>query len=75
MHTWDYGFWLKYLDLQRQALKLKPIFEDLDEQAENRQYQPVVDQIIAFWQTYPVTIYGSQIYLHAMAKTFFQQQN
>lgn len=101
LHAWDYGFWLKYLDLQRQALKLKPIFGNLDEQAENRQYQldikilktiseeerlqqyqkvfdqayqPVVDQIIAFWQTYPVTIYGSQIYLHAMAKTFFNNK-
>lgn len=101
LHAWDYGFWLRYLDLQRQALKLKPIFENLNEQAEDKQYencmktlkttseeerpqqyqkaftqnyQPVIDQIIAFWQTYPATIYGSQIYLHAMAKTFFKNK-
>lgn len=101
LHAWDYGFWLKYLDLQRQALELNPIFENLDEQAENQQYQldmkilkttdkeeqfqqyqkvfdqayqPVVNQIIAFWQTYPVTIYGSQVYLHLMAKTFFKNK-
>lgn len=101
LHAWDYGFWLEYLDLQRQALNLAPIFEDLDEQADdfsyeinmkvlktvpenerpqqyqqnfNQPYLPVVNQIINFWQTYPVTIYGSKVYLHAMAKTFFRNK-
>ncbi|WP_297818699.1 hypothetical protein [uncultured Lactobacillus sp.] len=100
-HTWDYGFWLKYLDLQRQALELTPIFEELDNQAEMQQYQlnmkvswnlsqeqrqkqyqknfnqafePIIKQIVKFWQEYPVTIYGSKIFLHGMAKTFFREK-
>ena len=39
LHVWDYGFWLEYLDLQRQALNLAPIFEDLDEQADDFSYE------------------------------------
>lgn len=102
LHTWDYSFWLKYLDLQRQALKLSPIFNELDDQADETDYQismnilktnqdhtqkqqkvsdaflqthqHVVNQIIKFWQTYPITIYGSEVYLHAMAKTFFRNK-
>lgn len=101
LHTWDYGFWLQYLDLQRQALELKPIFDELDNQAEKQQYQlnmkiswnlpqeqrqkqyyknfsqafePIVKRIIKFWQDYPVTIYGSEIFLHGMAKTFFRNK-
>lgn len=40
----------------------------------NQPYLPVVNQIINFWQTYPVTIHGSKVYLHAMAKTFFRNK-
>lgn len=102
LHTWDYSFWLKYLDLQRQALNLKPIFNKLDDQADETNYQinmqilktnqdqtqkqqkasdafiqthqPVINKIIEFWQTYPITIHGSEAYLHAMAKTFFRNK-
>ena len=101
LHTWDYAFWLDYLDLQRQALGLKPKFAKLDDQADDHQheiamkilkdvpekerpkyyheaftkaYQPIINQIIKFWQEYPNTIYGSQVYLHGMAKTFFRNK-
>ena len=101
LHTWDYAFWLEYLDLQRQALSLKPKFTELDDQADDHQheiamqilkdipekerpkyyreaftkaYQPIINQIIKFWQEYPNTIYGSQVYLHGMAKTFFRSK-
>lgn len=101
LHTWDYSFWLKYLDLQRQALKLEPVFEDLNDNADNQYYEasmkilktvpeekrrqqwqqkfnevflPIIQQIIEFWQEYPITIYGSKVYLHAMAKTFFRNK-
>lgn len=33
LHTWDYGFWLEYLDLQALALGLEPIYSDLDGRA------------------------------------------
>ena len=101
LHTWDYAFWLEYLDLQRKALGLKPKFAELDDQADDHQheiamqllkdipeeerpkyyreaftkaYQPIISQIIKFWQEYPNTIYGSQVYLHGMAKTFFRSK-
>lgn len=101
LHTWDYAFWLDYLDLQRQALGLKPKFAELDDQADDhhheiamqilkdipekerpkyyreaftKAYKPIINQIIKFWQEYPNTIYGSQVYLHGMAKTFFRNK-
>lgn len=101
LHSWDYGFWLRYLDLQRQALNLKSQFEDLDidatdhayhasmkifktvpqderpkacENIVDKSYEPVIKAIVSFWQAYPTATYGSQIYLHAMAKTFFRHK-
>ena len=41
LHTWDYAFWLDYLDLQRQALGLKPKFAKLDDQADDHQLKRI----------------------------------
>lgn len=101
LHTWDYGFWFNYLDLQQQALGLASRFSALDESAEDQAYkvalkvlknmpeeerlakyeqildkiyEPVINEIIQFWQENPTSIYGSLVFLHGMAKTFFRNK-